>query len=274
LKSHRVTAPDGAILNAYAAGLELGQVVLFVNAFGISNGILGRISGRLLNAGIGLVSWESRGFPSGEGGFRNHAIADHAEDLFAVMDFFGLRKAPVVGWCSGGEVALQASLRQPARMEKIILVNSYFSLKAVQDTPISKDLVDIVKIAARGMKEAEMLSSMISRAGAKPQTLGLEEDKEIYDWVAGPFNRGPEALYRYSLMLSRLYTNEFETWGNRVTMEVDVLWGERDLIVPVINLPAVRRVLKPARFDVIEQGDHYSLFRESGVLESIIRKIR
>lgn len=273
MKRQSVTTPDGVTLNAYAAGLELGKVLLFVNAFGISNAIVGRISGKLLDAGIGLVSWESRGFLSGEDGFRNHAMEYHAQDLFTVMDFFGIQKAPVMGWCSGGEVALQASLLQPARMEKTILVNSYFSLKSIQNSSIGKELADVVKIAAQGMEEAEMLFSLISRGVARPHSLGLEEDMEIYGLVSGPFNGDAEALYRYSVMLSHLYANGFESWGSRVNLAVDVLWGEQDLIIPIVNLPAVRRVLKSARFDVIENGDHYCLFRKAGVLEAIIRKI-
>ena len=61
-----------------------------------------------------VVTWDQRGLggsdrPSDESRI---TVADHTDDLFAVMDSYGIDRAVVIGWSAGVNIAFEAALRE------------------------------------------------------------------------------------------------------------------------------------------------------------------
>ena len=50
------------------------------------------------------------------------SISDHTDDLFAVMDSYGVDRAVVIGWSAGVNVAFEAAVRQPPRVAGVLAV--------------------------------------------------------------------------------------------------------------------------------------------------------
>lgn len=49
-----------------------------------------------------------------------------AEDVIAVMDKLAIKKAAMVGWSDGGEIALDLAIHEPARVSKMFIVGSNY----------------------------------------------------------------------------------------------------------------------------------------------------
>ncbi|WP_247600163.1 alpha/beta fold hydrolase [Mycobacterium intracellulare] len=71
-----------------------------------------------------VVTWDYRGL----GGSQRPAdesrinISDHADDLFAVLDYYGVERAAVIGWSAGVNIAFEAALREPQRVAGVLAV--------------------------------------------------------------------------------------------------------------------------------------------------------
>ncbi|MDI3313128.1 MAG: alpha/beta hydrolase [Mycobacterium sp.] len=71
-----------------------------------------------------VMTWDYRGLggsdrPADESRI---SIADHADDLFAVLDHYGVDRAVVIGWSAGVNVAFEAALREPRRIAGVLAV--------------------------------------------------------------------------------------------------------------------------------------------------------
>jgi pimeloyl-ACP methyl ester carboxylesterase len=71
-----------------------------------------------------VVTWDHRGLggsdrPSDESRI---TIADHTDDLFAVMDSYGIDRAVVIGWSAGVNIAFEAALRDQRRIAGVLAV--------------------------------------------------------------------------------------------------------------------------------------------------------
>lgn len=59
-----------------------------------------------------------------------YAIEQFARDLWALADTLGVRDLDVVGFSLGGAVALEMALQRPARVPRLVLINSLESYRA------------------------------------------------------------------------------------------------------------------------------------------------
>lgn len=71
-----------------------------------------------------VMTWDHRGLggsarPADESRI---SVSDHTDDLFAVMDFYGVERAVVIGWSVGVNVAFEAALREPRRIAGVLAV--------------------------------------------------------------------------------------------------------------------------------------------------------
>ena len=71
-----------------------------------------------------VVTWDHRGLggsdrPADESRI---TIPDHTDDLFAVMDAYGIDRAVVIGWSAGVNIAFEAALRDQRRIAGVLAV--------------------------------------------------------------------------------------------------------------------------------------------------------
>lgn len=71
-----------------------------------------------------VMTWDHRGL-AGSGRPDDESritVGDHTDDLFAVMDAYGVDRAVVIGWSVGVNVAFEAALREPERIAGVLAV--------------------------------------------------------------------------------------------------------------------------------------------------------
>lgn len=71
-----------------------------------------------------VVTWDQRGLGGSERPTvaSRITISDHTDDLFAVMDSYGIARSVVIGWSAGVNVAFEAALRAPDRIAGVLAV--------------------------------------------------------------------------------------------------------------------------------------------------------
>ncbi|WP_422931053.1 alpha/beta fold hydrolase [Singulisphaera sp. PoT] len=81
-----------------------------------------------------VTAFDIRGHGYSDAPPTNYTSADHAADLFALMDKLEIEKAGIVGHSFGGVIALHAAALQPEKVETLVLSDPYFpALRHLED---------------------------------------------------------------------------------------------------------------------------------------------
>ena len=116
-----VTSVDGTRLRAWDNDGQ-GVPVVISNGLGTPHDAWPDINRRTETYRV--VTWDHRGLggsdrPSDESRI---TIDDHTDDLFAVMDSYGIDRAVVIGWSAGVNIAFEAALREQRRIAGVLAV--------------------------------------------------------------------------------------------------------------------------------------------------------
>lgn len=114
---------DGAIVEVgdarlYAEVAGTGPPVVLLHT-GISDRTMWAGQFRSFQVGYRVVRYDARGY-----GKTQAPVAPYAphEDLFAIMDAFGIQRAHLIGASMGGTTAIDAALAEPERVAGLVLV--------------------------------------------------------------------------------------------------------------------------------------------------------
>jgi pimeloyl-ACP methyl ester carboxylesterase len=81
-----------------------------------------------------VTAYDLRGHGYTDAPPSGYTSADHAADLFALMDRVGIERASLVGHSFGGVIALHAAVLEPERVDAVVLSDPYFpALRHLED---------------------------------------------------------------------------------------------------------------------------------------------
>jgi pimeloyl-ACP methyl ester carboxylesterase len=87
-----------------------------------------------LSARYRVTAYDLRGHGYSDVPPDRYTSADHAADLFALMDTLGIDRATVVGHSFGGVIAMHAAVLDPGRIEAVVFSDPYFpALRSLED---------------------------------------------------------------------------------------------------------------------------------------------
>ncbi len=118
---HTVTSADGTHLRSWSNEGD-GVPVLICNGLGTPPEAWPSINAR--TESYRVLTWDHRGLGGSERPTDESRITvdDHTDDCLAVMDFYGVDRAVVIGWSVGVNIAFEAALRDPKRMAGLLAV--------------------------------------------------------------------------------------------------------------------------------------------------------
>jgi len=281
-----VQTDDEVQLRTYVAGQVRRPAVILVNSFGMSAESMVELAARLTPR-YRVITWRPRGLDAVSED-ADCSLDRHVRDLGLIMSAYELRRAHVVGWCTGADVALAFAQREPTRAMSLTLLNGALLRGTASETRFQRRLRILVAGASRSLEHAhgyyEALSSgKISAARDALQRVervdttrehyaGLldDVDPEFLHLMSRPFVT-PQAMHRYARCMQTFIAESGAKWPEQpLNMPVLVVTGSADSIA---NAEASRIFARRLNAELLDLpgGDHFAHARRPEVAEAMMR---
>lgn len=230
--------------------------IVFVNSLGTDFRIWRDLIVRLAGE-CSIVAYDKRGHGLSEIGETPYSMELLADDLAALLDHLGLRRAIICGVSVGGVIAQQLYHRRPDLVRALILCDT---LPRIGDDAFWN--ARIAAIAADGI--ASIADPILER------------------WFTDDFRRGPE-FPGYRAMLARqpvegyvatciaLRECDLTALAERIAVPTICIVGERDGSTPQRAVADFAKSIRGAHFELIEDCGHIPSIEQPEALAKIIR---
>jgi pimeloyl-ACP methyl ester carboxylesterase len=212
----------------------------------------------------------------------DYSIGGYANAMRDLLLHLGIPSATVVGHSLGGGIAMQFAYQYPQMTERIVLVASGGLGRSV--SPVIRAFTipgtgPILAVAAHGAVRSVTMPVLERLAGSGlPGTQDLHGMIEVYDSLADKRSRAP---FRHVLRAAVDWRGQVITMIDRAYLAQHlpamVVWGARDMVIPVKHAYAAKELLPAARLEVFADAghmphedfaEHFSDVMTSFVLES------
>lgn len=204
-----------------------------------------------------VLAFDQRGHGRSSKPDRPYTMKDYARDAVAVLDAVGWRRCSVLGVSFGGMVAQELAIREPARIERLVLACTSSGGEGGSSYPLHQ-LVDVPE-QERLRRQVAVSDTRFDEAW---QDANPDEAARILTMAAA---RAGETSRRQLEARSR-----HDTWGrlHRIAAPTLVCAGRYDGIAPVANSEALVDRIPDARLKVFE-GGHLFLLQDPDAFPAI-----
>jgi pimeloyl-ACP methyl ester carboxylesterase len=277
VREERIVGRDGTELAVQSVGQ--GPLVVLANGLGGSLRAWSPFIDRF-GAAHRLVSWDYRGFYDSGPPARPDAvtIADHCQDLDAVLDHVGGDPAAIIGWSMGVQVAVQQALDHPERMAALVLVAGAPGdpLAGLLHTGASRRVVPPLthviewgqapfSLALRGLVATGLAPGVLRAFGV----LAPDADLRVFGDLAHDFSRLDWGTYmRTTRAMAR-----HDAWPRLRDLDVAtlVVGGTRDAFLPQRTIEATAAAIEGAELLIIPGATHYLPVEFPAELDEAVR---
>jgi len=185
------------------------------------------------------------------------------------MDRMGIIKAPLVGHSMGGTVALNAAIRYPEKVVKVIVVGS-----PIQGSSLSP----LLKLAAYrgwiGLGKTTPLAYTVFQSSFRPflrvysNFLG-KDGKLIGDMLTADVSKLTVAPFFESI--NTLRQTDLRPRLGEIQMPVLGIYGKRDNIVDPGQAKVLKQYLQSSRVEVFEGSKHFPMLDERERFHAMVR---
>jgi pimeloyl-ACP methyl ester carboxylesterase len=183
-------------------------------------------------------------------------VGDLANFYLSFMKKLGLEKVTLVGTSMGGWIASEIAVRDPSRIEKLVLV-APAGLR-VKGVPVSDLFLWTAEQTTRNLFHSTELAE---RMLAMPLS---EADVDI-----GVKNRVTTARLAWS---PRLYSADLEKWIHRIDLPTLILWGKQDALIPSVYADKFHELIKNSSVKIFDNCGHLPHAEKSPEFVAAIRQ--
>jgi pimeloyl-ACP methyl ester carboxylesterase len=214
-----------------------------------------------------ILSWDYRGlygsaFPKGQ--VPDLSIQAHVDDLRAILDASGVRRAVLCGWSMGVQVVLELAHRDPDLATHLVLINGTFGrpLHGV-GLPLAGHILPQAVTQARRLHHVG--SVILQRASRWPDTgrwlkrfgvIADSLDPELFADMAVDF--GSLDLEVYLTMLAVLGEHDAAHVLPTIKVPTLVITGTRDLFTPPLLAERMAETIPRGELLIVPGGTHYA----------------
>lgn len=165
-----------------------------------------------------------------------------AEDVIAVMDKLELRKASLVGWSDGGEIALKLAIQHPDRVDKLFILGSNYN--------------------AKGSKP---------RRGPLPATFSAYAAKCRADYRK--MSRTPKQYNNVQAWLVPIWRNPMGFTQDQlraIKAPTIVADGDHDEIIELAQIEEMSKLIPDARLEVFADTSHFALWQDPAAVNKVL----
>lgn len=195
-----------------------------------------------------VITPDNRGAGRTSSPDRPYGMTQMAGDVSGLMDRLGISKAHVAGYSMGGAVAQELALAEPAKVEKLVLINTLASIEGY---------VRSVLQAWMGARRSNMSRELLARLAAcwtySPELLDDEArfERAIANSLANPFAQQDHAFLRQA---SALLAHDTTSRLGALKAPTLVLHAEQDALIPPRNGEQLASLIPGARLSILPGG--------------------
>ncbi|NLH50129.1 MAG: alpha/beta hydrolase [Myxococcales bacterium] len=213
-----------------------------------------------------ILTWEARGnYSSGTpADWDKLRIEDHAADLFALADHFGMKRFVLGGWSMGVQISLEAYHQRPDRVKLLVLINGApgHLLSTAYGVPgFEKLAVSVLKFASLlGQAPAELFAWLLQQSWTLPVMRKMQiftaNDDFFGEMVAGFASLDFPVYWRMMLLVNE---HDATPYLPEVAVPTLITAGTKDLMTPLATAQLMTDRIKDAELFVVPNGTHYTV---------------
>jgi pimeloyl-ACP methyl ester carboxylesterase len=249
--------------------VTVGDAQLYAVAFGSSKapailGIGGWIGSwelwadpfSLLSARWRTLAFDHRGAGVTQAPVGSITFATLVDDVFAILDLFGVEHAILAAESAGAAIALGAALQRPERITGLVIVDGHY----FQETPLADDRFYTALLSSY----PEALDWFVDACVPEPDCEAIKQwGRQILD-RAEP--QAAQALYRMA------HSVDLRPEIKRITQPALILHGELDRIEPLDSARFLAEQIPGATLEILPGAGHVpTMTRPRAVAEAIER---
>ena len=232
----------------YVAEAGDGPLVILLHGIGgNSENWIGQL--RALSGRFKAVAWDMRGYGASEDYFGPLLIEDLCEDLSAILDYYGVVSAHVIGLSMGGMIAQEFYRRSPERIETLILANTNTGIGVAFCQREKDQFVSLRKEPLfQGREPADILPSMLNAllGESAPQAAIDNISESIRALRKESYIKAVEAIIHFD---SSDITEE-------ISVPVMLIGSTRDRVIPVQSLITMNQQIQNSQIYIFEGAGH------------------
>ncbi len=193
-------------------------------------------------------------------------IEQMADDTAALLDALSIPKATIVGWSTGGEIALSLAERRPEKVQSLVVVGATAGgPTAVQP---SREIQKLFTSSAPAA-QLKLLGYLFPPSARQAQAAYLR------DVFALPPDRvSPRTLARQAAAEAR-FAQSSATYDAlpEITAPTVVVNGALDQLVPQQNARIIAARIPHARLEIVPGAAHAMIFQDVGRFTGLVRSV-
>jgi len=198
---------------------------------------------------------------------RPWTMADMADDVVAVLDALGIRRAVVAGISMGGMISQHVALRHPERVAGLLLMATWPGLPYGKLPPL-RTLNMLVDSAIRRPRTIDPLAHLLL-----PEHLHSSAPTLLRDWID---------LVREARPSRKAFLGQFAAIGThstghkleRIEIPVRVVTGDEDRLVPPRNSEVLASRIRGAGLEVLPKVGHAIPLIDRQVVHRNVARLR
>lgn len=275
-----VETSRGRLLVTRAFGDPAGRSpLILVNAFGVSTEVFEPLIATASER-YWPVAHQSSAIPAWTRVPNEALLPGEVEDLVAVLDEYAEDGCVLLGWCNGAPLALEAALRRPALVRRLILLSGVYPAVGVPDTDYHRKLAQLLPTLSRSESACALYAKALygserAQVEQRPSTPGQSRLNHLLNRAF----RTPAALFRYANYYVQFWKegsigSPLDADRERTLLaladRVRFVVASDDTIGPADASRVLARELGAREPRVAQSGGHYLLFDEPGRLLELI----
>jgi len=273
---------NGSELTYYVAGTT-GVPIVVLNALGQGLEYWYRLLDNLMEDHR-VIIWEPRGIVAPPPPFE---LLQQIDDLDAVLQHENLQACHLVGWCTGGKVAVEFHLRRPSVVRSMVFLNNTLKCDGGPeelDSPYERNMETLCRMLVRKPAMATSVMNTLNSRDEEDETEMLENGGEqlsvnvlslmnadLKPYVLAPF-RTQETTVNYAHQLVEFWKHDVRPQLSQVTMPVLLMSAEYDQVAtPAASFEAAA-LFPDARHVHVKGATHYCLYDRPEFVADILKE--
>jgi 3-oxoadipate enol-lactonase len=226
-----------------------GDPLVLINGFGVDHADWGQMIDKLAN-NYEVVIFDNRGIGQSTIPLSPFTLSQMAKDVAELMEILKIEKANVFGHSMGGAIAQHLALKDPQKIKKLILCNTFAKL----DLPPSLAFEAAVMLMEEGVSRTKIFLTLMPWLFSNRFLENPENLKNFIELCqSNPYPQPPLGFKRQG---EALRACDSRPMLHKILHPTLVIASEFDIIAPLKNSEELKQKIPNAQLKVIPEAGH------------------